>query len=127
MSNLICFCDGGFNNVTKSNGYGSFRIYTENSDIIVRNTFDFVHSSNEAEYQTLISMLSYILENYPEDSTILVYSDSKLMVNQINSIWQVNSPSLKDYYNIAIYRINKLNGFTLIWSPRKVLVKELGH
>jgi ribonuclease HI len=126
MQNLICYCDGGFNNLTKTGGYGSFRVYDSESDITVRLKFDSIKSSNEAEYQTLISMLEYVLEHYPEYS-LDIYSDSKLMCNQLNSIWEIHSISLTPFFQTAVVLLNEVQDWKLTWVPRANLVRELGH
>lgn len=130
---IVCYTDGGYDNSSRDNksGYGSFRIYEylENNiitDATIRNKFPEVTSSNEAEYQTLITLLEYLLVNYPSQE-IFVYSDSKLMCNQLNSIWEIRSPKLTVFFQTAVVLLNKFSKWTLVWAPRSILVKELGH
>ena len=126
MKNLICYCDGGYMR-DLGTGYGSFRIYDETSDITKRENYPVVTSSVDAEYQAFISLLTYIVEQYPPEVNILVYSDSKVMVNHINSLWLVSAVNLIPYYQIAISLFTKFTKRAIIWSPRKIIVHELGH
>lgn len=126
MNTLVCYCDGGYRR-EEGTGYGSFRIYDETSDIVKRESFSVVTSSVDAEYQAFISLLTYIVEHYPVDSSIIVYSDSKVMVNHINSLWLVSADNLIPYYQLAISIFTKFTNRAIIWIPRKQIVKELGH
>lgn len=124
---LVCYTDGGYNNVSKTNGYGSFRIYDPALDVIIRLKFDTINSSNEAEYQTMIELLKYLLEFYPLESNVSIYSDSKMMVNQLNKLWQVRAENLMPLYLMADTLMEKFNNITLTWVGRSNLVRELGH
>jgi len=125
--NLTCYCDGGYSNLTKSNGYGSFRVYEEGVDFyLARMKFESISSSNESEYQTLISLLEWVVDNYDEVN-LTIYSDSKLMCNQLNGLWEVRSKSLTPFYQTAVVLLNEIQEWKLEWQPRSVLVKQLGH
>lgn len=127
MIDLICFTDGGFNNLTKTNGYGSFKIFSNNEEIVKRMDLAGISSSNEAEYLTLIRLLQYIKENYPEDITIKIFGDSKLIVNQVNGIWKIREERLFPYYKTSTDLFNSFKSITLVWVPRNIIVKQLGH
>ena len=129
MRTYTCYTDGGYDNVRKRNGYGSFRVITDTEDVIVRHRYPHIHSSNEAEYETFIDLLRYLELNLPDEpSEINVISDSKLMVNQINGIWKVGCQEILVYYKTACTLMANIKyPIILEWRPRKVLVKELGH
>lgn len=126
MTNLVCYCDGGYHRLL-GNGYGSFRIYDENTDVTKRESYDIVTSSVDAEYQALISLLRFITENYPIDTSIIVYSDSKVMVNHLNSLWLVSAENILPYYQVAMTLFTRFTNRAIIWTPRKQIVIQLGH
>lgn len=55
-------------------------------------------TNNEAEYKALIKAVNEALKYNPVE--IKCYSDSNLMVNQLNGNWRINSAKLKNYFNI---------------------------
>ena len=123
---MICYIDGGYDNIRKRNPYASVRIYNNDgteygyaSKLVVD-----AKTNNEAEYQALLLCLFY-LDLISSDKENTVYSDSKLMVNQVNGNWKINSINL---YNLKLevdeYRYTP---FELKWLPREEIFKQLGH
>lgn len=125
---IVCYTDGGYNNIKKENGYGSFKVYLDDTNIVInRFTFNNVTSSNEAEYETFTQLLQWLLLNCNTDDEIVIYSDSKLLVNQINHNWQVKSDTLILYYQTAQMFFSKFPFISVEWKPRKDIIRELGH
>lgn len=57
-------------------------------------------TNNEAEYKALIEALIYIKEKIPQLTSvgkIIFYSDSRLMVNQVNGIFKVKQGKIREY------------------------------
>jgi len=46
-------------------------------------------SVNVSEYTACICLLTYLLQNGFKDESIIVYGDSKLVVNQMNGDWKI--------------------------------------
>ena len=61
-------------------------------------------TNNEMEYLALLYALDYINNRYKKDN-VTIYSDSKLMVNQINGDWQVTTEHLQPLYDKCIKRM----------------------
>jgi ribonuclease HI len=120
------YCDGGGNNKTKKDFYGSFVV---DGREIKRYYYDlhapFVKTTNEAEYETLILLLEYLQLNNLSD--IQIHCDSRLVVNQINGEWRVLNPEIEKYWLKAVTLINQLRNVRIEWVSRKVIVKVLGH
>lgn len=78
-------------------------------------------SNNFAEYLALIQALNYATST--DYKNIELYSDSKLVVEQVNGRWKVKSPDLKELANAAIERVQNLKKggaqVTLQWIPRE--------
>lgn len=79
-----------------------------------------VKTNNEAEYTALIELLLTIFEK--ELNNVTIYGDSQLVINQMNGIYQVNSPNLKQLYRQAKYLADHLKArlnIDLAWIPRE--------
>lgn len=116
--------------------YGSFAVL-HGGTVKRLERFDFPNAStnNEAEYWALGKALIYIRElseratNLPK---IIIESDSKLLVSQVNGDARVKSDNLKglyletaEWFNIFVYtgRID----VELVHVPREQVVAVLGH
>ena len=61
-------------------------------------------TNNEMEYLALLFALDYINNRHKKDN-VIIYSDSKLMVNQINGDWQVTTDHLQPLYDKCIKKM----------------------
>ncbi len=89
---------------------------------VQRFTFPDAKTSNEAEYRTLIELLSILQPG----SAPTVYTDSKLMRGQLARGWRVRAENLKPLYRQA-RELLQLTRARLTWVPRKQIVARLGH
>ncbi len=120
---MICYIDGGCDNMLKSGGYCSFKVYDDFDNLSYHEARMAVSAktSNESEYMALIECLKY-LQQFKETNTI--YSDSRLLVNQVNGLWKINFDNLLQLKKqVDLYKVS----YTLSWIPRETIVKELGH
>ena len=127
---MICYIDGGYSNdgnkESNGSGYGSFLIeLTPFGDLLIHKRFDLPESrtNNESEYLSLIKLLD-LLKNNLSNEEIIIYSDSKLLVNQVNGNWKINYKNLQDLYNL----VKSFNiKYELKWITRKEIYARLGH
>ena len=135
LRQLIAYVDGGCNNRTHSNAYGSFMVFGENRVIRTETFILDSKTSNQAEYGSMIKLLEFIDEYMHEHTGTkwTVYCDSKLTVKQTVAGWKVNNPILKRLNRRArsLYkRVNSRefrNRVEIIWIPREGIVEVLGH
>ena len=74
-------------------------------------------TNNQAEYYALNYALN-LARTYPED--VIIKSDSKLVVEQVNGHSKVKSQSIKLLYNLAKEKLENLCGHVqVIWIPRE--------
>ena len=95
--------------------HGKFRIYWQPIGD---------RTNNEAEYYALLRALELIAEKATGKSPgnigeVLVRSDSKLVVNQVNGEWRVEDERLMDLSSQAREMIEKLGSVRLEWVPRE--------
>ena len=76
-------------------------------------------TSNVAEYHALIRALEEVRQRKLENETILLRSDSNLLVNQMNGDWRVKAPLIKPLYWKAKRLADGLK-LTLEWIPREL-------
>ena len=76
-------------------------------------------SNNLAEYTALTKALCYLIEHNYTDEDIVVYSDSRLLVNQMLGIWNCNGGYYYPEYKRAKQLVSSFNSITFIWIPRE--------
>ncbi|HUV47128.1 MAG TPA: ribonuclease HI family protein [Candidatus Bathyarchaeia archaeon] len=97
---LYIFCDGGARGNPGPAAIAYFvkdskgKILVENSQFIGQAT------NNIAEYQAIISALKWLLRNQKTLSlalyTLHLYSDSQLVVNQLNGLFKIKNAKLRE-------------------------------
>ena len=61
-------------------------------------------TNNELEYLAVLYALDYINNRHKKDN-VTIYSDSKLIVNQINGDWRITTERLQPLYDKCIKRM----------------------
>jgi len=75
-------------------------------------------TNNELEYLALIFALEYIRGmTYNIKDGITIYSDSQLIVNQINGRWEVNNDKLRELHGKCLEKMDK--DIHVKWIPRR--------
>lgn len=131
MFRFNCYVDGGFN----GHAYGSYKIVFSKSEVLHK-TFDLPNAdtNNQAEYLSLIRLLSMLVELKKQYDKVwnqfdfTIYTDSKLMYNQIRGVYATRDSELKKLNKIVKDLYNNLyTNVKLTWTPRKNIFRELGH
>ena len=73
-------------------------------------------TNNQAEYMGIISALKKFVGT---DNEIIIYSDSKNTVNQLNHEFAINNEKLRDLARESWLIIGKFSKLSLVWIPRK--------
>lgn len=132
-ANVTLVFDGGsLGNPGK--GYGSFIT----AGIVatpqpVRLEFPGRRTNNEAEYMTFIDGLRHLLAEAerhgspPGSLHLQVFSDSKLVVEQVAGRWKVKNEGLKPLHAQARDLLARFGNWELAWHPRSESVRYLGH
>jgi ribonuclease HI len=69
-------------------------------------------TNNEAEYSAVIEALKFIEEN----SKVTVFSDSKLVVNQVKMEWHIKQERMRQLFKKVLSLINeKKIDFNIYW------------
>ena len=105
---ISVYVDGGGGD---DSGYGYFvketgeSFYEKKPDI----------TNNQAEYLAIIAALKKFAESNDE---IIIYSDSKNTVNQLNHEYAINNEKLKELAREAWPIIAKFSNLKIKWVPR---------
>ena len=95
-----------------NSGYGYFvketgeSFYEKKSDL----------TNNQAEYMAIISALNKYVDS---DEEIIIFSDSKNTVNQLNHEFAINNEVLRNLAREAWGIIGKFSNLSIVWVPRK--------
>ncbi|MBT3328345.1 MAG: reverse transcriptase-like protein [Nitrosopumilus sp.] len=73
-------------------------------------------TNNQAEYMAIISALKKFVDS---DDEIIIYSDSKNTVNQLNHEFAINNEKLRDLARESWVIIGKFSNLSIVWIPRK--------
>jgi len=73
-------------------------------------------TNNQAEYIAIISALNKYANSNDE---IIIYSDSKNTVNQLNHEFAINNEQLRNLAQESWSLIGKFSNLTIVWIPRK--------
>ena len=114
---LVAYIDGSSINNPGDAGLG-FVIKGESGEIVEEYyRYIGIKTNNEAEYEALIAVLNYILDNNINITTI--YSDSSLMVNQLTGKFKVKSENIKPLFVQAHGLLKKVKNLKIEYIERK--------
>jgi ribonuclease HI len=112
-------------------GYGSFAIFYAD-EIVLHEEIEFGDgvTNNEAEYRTLIDALERLLRVVGDESrhtSVTVYGDSQLVVNQVNGLWKIKKPELRLLCHRVVELLRNFGKSEVVWHSRIHSVSVLGH
>ena len=115
-------------------GYGSYMVQSPNRKPVVRRVeFGDNYTNNQAEYDSLIACLEYVIERLeatnrsPEQVALDIKTDSDLVVNQMNGTYKVKDAGLKTRNAKAQALLDRFGAWIIAWHPREESVRLLGH
>jgi ribonuclease HI len=128
---MILYTDGGYRPSTGA--YGSFRIENDKGqlwellrmDLNPRKHYDGAKTNNQAEYCILFEALLYCLSR--NFKSLKVYSDSQLMVKQLNKEYAIKNEILARWAANIWDIWEDFDNIELEHVPREVLVEKVGH
>ena len=102
------YIDGSADLKTKTAGIGGV-IYIENKESFSFSEYLHDSTNNEAEYEALIYGLELLLEN--NFLSVNIFSDSQLVVNQVNGLYKVKNQRMKLLHSRSLSLINNLENW----------------
>jgi ribonuclease HI len=95
--------NGGFGYFVKETGESFYEIKPE-------------ITNNQAEYLAIIAALKKFVDS---DYELIIYSDSKNTISQLNHDFAINNEKLRELAREAWLLIGKFSKISLLWIPRK--------
>lgn len=108
---ISIYTDGGARGNPGISGYGVV-VYDQSKQIIYSESkFLGIKTNNEAEYMAQVAALTWLKDNVEKLSIDEVdfYSDSQLMVRQMQGIYKVKAGNLLELYNVAKTIVNSFS------------------
>jgi len=125
-------CEG--NGSANAAGFGSYHLATRDGrKQTIRLDFSRGVTNNEAEYRTLIGGLKDLVGRIqragksPSDYSLLVHTDSQLLVGQLTQGWQAKAANLRPLVDEARGLVQAFGRCDLVKVPRAEIVRVLGH
>jgi len=112
MNNI--FFDGGRR---KGIGACGYIIYQDRNEVAWGGELMGRASNNEAEYQGLI--LAIRRAHKEGIHSCQIFTDSKLVANQINEYWKINFPHLQELVDTIKVELSKFDYWSIKWIPRE--------
>ncbi len=115
---LRIYTDGGSLNNPGPAAY-AFAVYRDNELIYSEGKAIGVATNNVAEYTGLIKMLEW-LKSHSQNDAVVVFSDSQLMVNQVNGLFKVKNAAIREFI-LKIRGLEQEIGLTIVYKhiPRE--------
>lgn len=127
MSNqVVITVDGGGGESHEVECYCSVHLQSDGQEKFLH--FDLPHcrTSNESEYFAVIKGLEEVQREFP-GASVLVRSDSKLVVMQCRGKWKVKARNLLPLRDRVLRMASTFSGVHFQWVPRKDVEALLGH
>lgn len=131
---FLAVVDGGsLDHGTANRGYGSYHLANRDGRQQTVRLDLGTATNNEAEYRTLISALKDLTGRIvkagrsPANYSVVVQTDSQLVVGQLTQGWQVKSANLRPLVDEAASLLRAFGATQLEKVPREEIVRVLGH
>ena len=114
---LTAHTDGASRGNPGPAAYG-FILYKDNTPLYKHGEYIGESTNNAAEYRGLIGTLQQALEL--RATSITVFSDSELIVRQINGVYRVKNPGLRPLYQKVKELIERFERFEIVHVDRSL-------
>lgn len=116
MKQIVIYCDGASRPSIQSAGIGLYFLYAGKQF----GAYNYIGSrtNNEAEWISVLSALEICLKK--RMNIVTIFSDSKLVVNQILGNYEINEEKFENYHKQAWEMISKFTSFSIQWIPREL-------
>ena len=102
---LKIYTDGASRGNPGPASYGFLLVFDDEGIVHEESGYIGKTTNNRAEYRAVINALEKAADFH--DGNVEVYSDSQLLVRQMQGRWKVKSPEIKKLYDIAVERTEK--------------------
>ena len=118
---------------TPGQGYGAYSVQSPGRKAVVKRAeFGSNYTVAQAEYDTLLAGLQYIIERLtvtnraPIQAALDIKTDSDALVNQLEGHFKVKNSGLKSRYTQAMELLEQFGAWQIEWQSTEETVKALG-
>ena len=115
-NNVELYIDGSADLQSKTAGIGGV-IFVDKEKFKFFSEYLHDSTNNEAEYESLIYGIEMLIENKLFNANI--FSDSQLVVNQVNGIYKIKNDRMKLLHQRATNLLSSLNDWKFDYIPRE--------
>lgn len=130
---ISIYFDGGCR-PNPGTGYGSWEIQNKSAVCTSVQTGSWLSrigetwTNNQAEYESLRRCLEqFLLRTKPVTVQVNIYSDSRLLVEQLSGRWKIKDFKIKLLADQVKEQLKHINSWRIEWNPRSVNVEKFGH
>ncbi len=116
---LNIYTDGASRNNPGKSASGYELLDSDRNTLMQKSFYNGIKTNNEAEYLAIIAALMAASETYGYDAEIDLYSDSRLVISQLNGVFKVKSHELKKLHKDAMELVGKFRACRLHNVPRE--------
>ena len=134
MTNINVYFDGGSKPqrvgfLWEWHGYGSYEIEADGLHFKMERERFGKMTCNQAEYTAFIKALEWMFPKIPFGlkPVINIFTDSKLVREQVMDNWKAKKPHLKDLCSKAQALLSQSYRWNIQWRSRVENVKRFGH
>lgn len=120
---IKCFFDGACEPKNPGGNMGIGAYIERNNQVVLTYSHSIPaakdNTNNVAEYLAVKQILQYLTDNYFFNEEIVIYGDSKLVIEQLWGTWKMNKGA---YIPVALeckYMVKKFSNIKGIWVPRE--------
>ena len=130
---LVVSDGGSLGHGSENRGYGSYQLSARDGQKQTIRLDLGAATNNEAEYQTLIAALRDLVSRIsragmsPSDYSLLIHTDSQLVVGQSTQGWKVKAANLRPLVDETVSLVQAFGRYDLVKVPRDEIVRVLGH
>ncbi len=121
MKKITIYTDGAARGNPGESASG-YIIYGKDGEILKKHEeYNGVKTNNYAEYNAILLALGWCTKNMgnPEKLGVVLYSDSQLVVNQLNGVYKVKSSDMLEFNERIRTIIGNFGSFKIINVPRE--------
>ena len=125
--NINIYFDGGCK-PNPGRGYGSYQVISEKlNHLALRQDFGPKLTNNMAEYLALIAALKWLRHFTDKTETLIIYTDSTLLMHQLRGRYRVKVVHIKELWQECIQLLLPYHRYEIRWHDRKNNVNRFGH
>lgn len=116
---LVIYTDGASRSNPGKSASGYLVLDSERSVLLEKSFYNGIKTNNEAEYLAIIGALESVAHEYGYRNELELYSDSELVIKQLNGAYRVKSHELRGLNGHAMELLRRFSAFRLGNVPRE--------